>query len=209
MHDIEQYIAEHSSPQDDLLKELARETYLKKLYPQMLSGSLQGQFLKFVSRMIRPRRILEIGTFTGYSALCLAIGLSDDGILHTIELNDEHEEIIRKYFNRSPKAKSLILHIGRAEEIIETISETFDLVFIDADKSEYVSYYELVLPKLKTGGFILADNVLWYEKVLLPDDETDESTKSIKDFNRHVQADERTENMILPLRDGISMIRKK
>ncbi len=209
MQTIDQYIALHSSQPSDLLDDLERETYLKKLYPQMISGKLQGKFLKFISMMIKPKNILELGTFTGYSALCLAEGLTPNGTLHTVEFNDEHQPIIKKYFEKSPKRHQLKLHIGKAEDIIPTLDEKFDLVFIDADKKNYIKYYELVLPRLNPGGFILADNVLWYEKVLLPENQTDEVTNAIKKFNKHVQEDNRTENIILPLRDGLSLIYKK
>ncbi len=208
MQKLYEYIENNSSQASDLLNELERETYLKKLYPQMISGSLQGQFLKLISLMLKPQKILEIGTFTGYSALCLAEGLPENGILHTIEVNDEHKSIIKKYFDQSPKYNQLKLHIGKAVDIINSLTDCFDLVFIDADKKNYIRYYELILPRLNKGGFILVDNVLWYEKVLLPENETDETTSAIKNFNTHVQKDTRTENLILPLRDGLSLIRK-
>lgn len=209
MNTLEEYSARYSSPEDEIRVELARETNIKKLYPQMLSGHLQGNFLEFVSRMVQPKYILEIGTFTGYSALCLAEGLQPDGCLHTIEINDEHESFIRKYFNKSVHREQLKLHIGSAEEIIPKLDIKFDLVFIDADKQDYILYYEKALESLSPGGFILADNVLWYGKVLLPDDEADESAKAIKAFNAYVLEDKRTENVILPVRDGLSLIRKK
>jgi predicted O-methyltransferase YrrM len=209
MDAFEEYSAQYSSPEDRLKAELARETNVKKVNPQMLSGHLQGKFLEFVSRMIQPKYILEIGTFTGYSALCLAEGLRPNGKLHTIEINDEHESLIRKYFNQSAYCDQLTLHIGPAQEIIPVLNMQFDLIFIDAEKKDYIFYYEKALEILSPGGFILADNVLWYGKVLLPDKEADEAGRAIKEFNEHVLNDTRTENVILPVRDGLSIIRKK
>lgn len=206
---IEEYILNHSDKEDPVLAELNRETNLKILRPRMLSGHLQGKVLEMISKMIHPERILELGTYTGYSAICLAKGLKEKGILHTIEMNDELEEIIRKYFLKAGIENKVNLHFGDARKIIPQLKEQFDLVFIDADKREYLEYYHLVFDFVKSGGFILADNVLWSGKVIeleLPDDEY---TKGIFDFNRFIKDDDRVEKVILPLRDGLTLIRKK
>jgi predicted O-methyltransferase YrrM len=206
---IEEYILNHSDDEDPLLTELNRETNLKILRPRMLSGHLQGKILEMISKMIRPERILEIGTYTGYSAICLAKGLMEDGILNTIEINDELEEIITKYIQKSGFQNQINVHFGNALEIIPTLNEKFDLVFIDGDKREYLAYYELVLNYLKPGGFILADNVLWSGKVIELETPDDEYTKGIFDFNDFLKKDKRVEKVILPLRDGLTLIRKK
>lgn len=206
---IEEYILNHSDKEDPILAELNRETNLKILRPRMLSGHLQGKVLEMISKMIHPEKILELGTYTGYSAICLAKGLKDNGTLHTIEINDELEEIIRKYLLKAGIENKVKLHFGNAQKIIPQLNEQFDLVFIDADKREYLEYYHLVFDYVKTGGFILADNVLWSGKVIeleLPDDEY---TKGIFDFNRFIKDDDRVEKVILPLRDGLTLIRKK
>lgn len=205
---IDKYITEHSSPEDDILHELDRETHLKVLRSRMLSGHIQGQILSFISSMIKPRNILEIGTFTGYSALCLLKGLSDEGKLHTIEIDDELEFIANKYFEKSGKANSIIQHIGDARDIIPKLDSNFDLVFIDADKKEYCQYYNLVFPKIPIGGFILADNVLWDGKVIDKNASNEEQTKGILEFNTLIKNDNRVVNVILPVRDGIMMIQK-
>ncbi len=207
--DIFQYIINHTDEEDDILLELSRETYLKTTHPRMLSGHYQGKFLEFISKMIRPERILEIGTFTGYSAIALAKGLSDDGFLYTIEINDERENIIKKYIDKSGFNSKIKLLTGNALKIIPELDDFFDLVFIDADKPNYPDYYEIVFPKLKSGGFIIVDNVLWNGKVLGDLKLNDESTAAIKYFNDYVQNDDRVENMIIPLRDGLMLIRKK
>ncbi len=206
---IEEYILNHSDDEDPVLAELNRETNLKILRPRMLSGHLQGKVLEMLSKMIRPDRILEVGTYTGYSAICLAKGLTKNGILHTIEINDELEEIITKYIQKSGLQKKIKVHFGNALEIIPTLHETFDLVFIDGDKREYLNYYELVLNYVKPGGFILADNVLWSGKVIELETPDDEYTKGIFDFNDFLKQDKRVEKVILPLRDGLTLIRKK
>jgi caffeoyl-CoA O-methyltransferase len=174
----------------------------------MLSGVVQGQFLSIISLMLCPKRILEVGTFTGYSALCLAKGLVPGGVLHTIERNDEWEELIRQGISRAGLKERIVLHIGDAVEVIPQIQETFDLVFIDGDKREYIAYYEAAMDKLRPGGFLLADNVLWDGKVLEEPQPRDAQTKGIAAFNAHVQADPRVENVLLPLRDGLMMVRK-
>jgi caffeoyl-CoA O-methyltransferase len=206
---IEEYILNHSDDEDPVLAELNRETNLKILRPRMLSGHLQGKILEMLSKMIRPEKILEIGTYTGYSAICMAKGLTENGILHTIEINDELEEIITKYIQKSGLQKQINVHFGNALEIIPTLNKTFDLVFIDGDKREYLAYYDLVLNYVKPGGFILADNVLWSGKVIEMETPDDEYTKGIFDFNDFLKNDQRVEKVIMPLRDGLTLIRKK
>lgn len=206
---IEDYILNHSDSEDPVLAELNRETNLKILRPRMLSGHLQGKILEMISKMIQPQKILEIGTYTGYSAICLAKGLKNNGTLHTIELNDELEQFIRKYFNKAGLENQIKLHIGNALEIIPKIDEPFDLVFIDGDKREYLQYYHSVLEYVKPGGFILADNVLWSGKVIEQESPDDEYTRGIIEFNEWVKNDHRVEKVILPLRDGLTLIRKK
>lgn len=206
---LENYILEHTTAEDGLLADLNRETHLKVMYPRMLSGNLQGRFLEMISHMINPKVILEIGTYTGYSAICLAKGLSDDGVIHTIEINPELNSFAKKYFNKSGLKYKIQQHVGSALEIIPQLNEVFDLVFIDADKENYLNYYKLVFDQVKSGGFILADNALWDGKVMKNPDNQDKETKGIDEFNKYIQQDTRVENMLLPLRDGIMMIRKR
>lgn len=206
---IEEYILNHSDKEDSILAELNRETNLKILRPRMLSGHLQGKVLELISKMINPDKILEIGTYTGYSAICLAKGLKENGILHSIEINDELEDFIKKYIGKAGLEKKIKLHIGDAKKIITKINNQFDLVFIDADKREYLEYYHAVFDFVKPGGFILADNVLWNGKVIKLESPDDEYTKGIMDFNEFIKDDERVEKVILPLRDGLTLIRKK
>ncbi|MCW5925026.1 MAG: O-methyltransferase [Saprospiraceae bacterium] len=201
------YCQNHTSPVNDILAELERETHLSTLSPQMLSGAYQGQLLRFFSLMIRPQRVLEIGTFTGYATLCMAEGLADDGLLHTIEINDELSPIIQKYLRKAGLEKRVQLHLGDAAHIIPRLDETFDLVFIDAGKLDYPIHYELALSKTRRGGFLLADNVLWDGKVAAGD-EKDETSRVLRTFNNMVYADERVENILLPLRDGLMVMRK-
>lgn len=205
----EDYIIQHCTEEDPLLAELNRQTYLKMLNPGMLSGHYQGKFLEMISFMIRPRQILEIGTFTAYTAICMARGLSENGKLHTIDVNDEIKEFARDYICRSGMQEKIVMHTGNALEIIPSLSGPFDLVFIDAEKSEYQQYYSLALPKVRSGGIIVADNVLWNDKVYLPEYNHDESTINIKEFNKLIQQDKKVENIILPVRDGLMLIRKK
>jgi predicted O-methyltransferase YrrM len=205
---LDQYILNHISPEEDFLKELDRETHLKVLRSRMLSGHLQGQILSMISSMIRPKCILEIGTFTGYSALCLAKGLAADGQLHTIEIDDELESIARKYFRKAGMAGRIFQHIGDAREIIPSIDRMFDLVFVDADKREYPEYYKLVFDRIPVGGFLLADNILWNGKVVEPESADEEQTRGILEFNDLVQNDSRVKNVILPVRDGIMLLQK-
>jgi predicted O-methyltransferase YrrM len=202
------YCLAHTTFQSELLEQLDRETNLKTLSPQMLSGSLQGTFLKMVSQMIKPKRVLEIGTFTGYATLCLAEGLQADGVVHTIEANDELAWLINKYIGFAGLEKKVVLHLGDAANIIPTLPTGFDLVFLDAGKLDYLKHYEMVLPKVHAGGFILADNVLWDGKVA-SNDQKDETAVYLRQFNQYIQEDERVENLLLPLRDGLMLIRKK
>ncbi len=214
--DIERYITAHSDPEPDLLHELDRQTHLRTIQPRMCSGHLQGALLRTFVQMLRPRLILEIGTFTGYSALCMAGGLEDpDARLHTCEINDELEPLIRQYFNRSAHPEQLVLHIGTLPQALAEIEaqapgQLFDLVFIDADKREYIDYYEAVLPRVRKGGFLLADNVLWDGHVVdTVIKSSDRHTRAVLAFNDHVMADTRVEKFILPIRDGMTVIRKK
>jgi len=205
---IEEYIGAFSQAEHPILKKLSRETNLKVLMPRMLSGQIQGKLLQFLVFMLKPSNILELGTFTGYSAISMAMALPENALLHTIEINDELELFIRKYINISGLEHKIILHIGDAMDIVPKMNQKFDFVFIDADKRLYPQYYDLIFPKLKLGGFILADNVLWGEKVIQPLKQNDDYTKGIIEFNKKVISDNRTENIILPIRDGISIIRK-
>jgi len=200
------YAEAHTTPTSPLLKKLERETWVKRLHAGMVSGGYQGQFLRMLSQMIRPKRVLEIGTFTGYSAICLAEGLTEDGLLHTIEINEELETPIQEYFDAAGLTNKIQLHIGNALELVPTIDEQFDLVFIDADKINYSRYYDLVFDKVKTGGYMLADNVLWYGKVT--ENQHDEETAALHAFNQKVQNDPRVENVLITLRDGLTLIRK-
>ena len=208
MKNIEEYCIAHSSPEDELLQELVRYTHLHVMHPRMLSGHLQGLLLSMVSQMLRPRRILEIGAFTAYSTLCLAQGLRPDGVLHTIERNDELEDICSQFIHRSRYAQQIQLHIGEALDVIPTLADTFDLVFIDGDKREYTDYFHAVIDKVRSGGFIIADNVLWDGKVIETPVANDTQTQGIIKFNDTVQRDSRVENLLLPLRDGLMICRK-
>lgn len=207
--EIENYILSHIDDEDDVLHELDRETHLKVRGSRMLSGHLQGKLLTMLSQMIRPSLILEIGTFTGYSAICLAKGLAEHGKLITIEKDDELQYLANKYFNKAGFGHQIEQRTGRAKEILPTINEQFELVFIDADKREYSEYYRLVFDKVKDGGFIIADNTLWSGKVLEKITHEDTQTKGIEEFNTMIKHDQRIEKMILPFRDGLTIIRKK
>lgn len=206
--ELDKYIRQHTSPEGDLLKELVRTSHLKAMQPRMVSGHIQGKVLEMLSHMIHPKCILEIGTFTGYSSFCLAKGLSENGELHTIERNDEVAEIASTYISKSEQKSQIHLHIGDANTIVPTLPLTFDLVFIDGDKREYLSYYHTIFDKVSNGGFILADNVLWDGKIIEPVKHNDLYTKELLEFNRYVQNDSRVENVLLPLRDGMMIIRK-
>lgn len=205
---LEEYILQHIDPEPQALKKLNRDTHLFHLYSRMCSGHLQGRLLKMFTQMVKPHRILELGTFTGYSALCFAEGMPEDAELHTIEIDDEVEDFIRERFEASPYNSRLHLHIGDAIDIIPEIDGDFDLVFIDANKRNYIDYYELVLPRVSKGGYIFADNTLWDGKVADPETYRDVQTKSLLAFNAHVAKDPRVSRVIIPLRDGLTIIRK-
>jgi len=205
---LDQYIINHISPEEDYLQELDRETNLKVMGARMLSGHLQGQILSMISAMIKPRSILEIGTFTGYSALCLAKGLTEGGKLHTIEIDDELEPMAQKYFIKSGMANRIVQHIGDARQIIPTFDQSFDLIFLDADKRDYCDYYHMVFNLIPVGGFLLADNILWSGKVIDPLAANEEQTRGILAFNDLVQNDVRVQNVILPVRDGLMLVQK-
>lgn len=203
---INNYAEAHTSPDSHILHQLIRDTHLKTLAPRMLSGHLQGRFLSMISHLTRPKRILEIGTFTGYSALCLAEGLAEEGILYALEANDELEHLIQKYIKEAQLESKIQLLIGNALEIIPTLNESWDIVFIDAGKRDYPRYYDLVIDKVRSGGLIIADNILWSGKVVA--EKKDLDTRIIDDFNKMIQDDVRVENVLLPIRDGLMMARK-
>ncbi|HEV7350670.1 O-methyltransferase [Telluribacter sp.] len=207
--EIEAYAEAHTDAESELLRALSRETHAKVLMPRMLSGHLQGRVLAMISRLVKPSRILEIGTYTGYSALCLCEGLTPAGKLITLDKNEELEGLVRKYLARSGYSPQVDYRIGRAADIIPALEETFDLVFIDADKVNYATYYHLVLDKVRPGGLIIADNVLWSGKVVQPTTKKiDKETQALLDFNRMVQQDQRVRNMLLPIRDGLMIVEK-
>lgn len=220
---LSEYIEQHSSPESEVLQQITRSTHLEVINPRMLSGHVQGRVLSMLSQMIQPKRILELGTFTGYSALCLAEGLSENGKLITIEHNDEMEDSIRRNLALSPLGEKIELKIGEAKEILKQLGneianqlkedsekqEKFDLVFIDADKKEYCDYLDLVLPLMQEGGWILADNTLWDGHIVDPAYDKDKQTIGLRDFNDKVMANEHLEKVILPLRDGLTIIRVK
>lgn len=206
--DIDQYCVAHTTPESDLLSKLNRETHAKVLQSRMLSGHLQGRFLAMLSHMIQPKLILEIGTYTGYSALCLAEGLAENGKIITIDINEELEDFVRDFFRQSPINNKIDFRIGNAMDIIPTIADSFDMVFIDADKLNYNNYYDLVFDKVRSGGYIIADNVLWSGKVSNPAAK-DKDTLNIRSFNKKIQDDTRVENILLPIRDGLMVLRKK
>ncbi|MDD2962154.1 MAG: O-methyltransferase [Muribaculaceae bacterium] len=206
--ELENYILNHIDEEGELLSRLNRDTHLFHLRPRMCSGHLQGRLLKMFVRMIKPRRILELGTFTGYSALCLAEGLAEGGEVHTIEIDDELEEFITTHLAASPLKDKIHLHIGDAADIIPTLEVTFDLVFIDANKRNYIDYYNMVFDRVAPGGFILADNTLWDGKVIDPGTRPDAQTIGILEFNELIAHDTRIEKVILPLRDGLTIIHK-
>lgn len=207
--EIESYILSHSDEEGSLLAALNRDANVNLLRPRMLSGHLQGRILKMFCRMLKPKRVLEIGTYTGYATLCMAEALEKDAEIHTLEINDEMEDFIRKYVSQSPDKDKIKLYFGDAMEIIPAMDESFDLVFIDADKRLYSDYYNLIFDKLPAGALILADNTLWDGKVLDPLHPADKQTAGILAFNDKIKADQRVEKVILPLRDGLTMIWKK
>ena len=204
--DIANYVGSHTSAESDLLKKIGRDTHANILKPRMLSGHVQGRFLAMISQFLRPKNILEVGTYTGYSAFCLAEGLAEGGKLTTIDINEELESRVRAYFQQAGLSEKIDYYIGNAMKIIPTLTQEFDLVFIDADKENYSTYYDLIFDKVKVGGVILADNVLWSGKVTNP--KPDKDTRAIVEFNAKVNSDSRVENLLLPLRDGIMMMRK-
>jgi caffeoyl-CoA O-methyltransferase len=207
---LAQYAETHSSAEPELLAELNRDTYAHVLIPRMLSGHLQGRVLSMFSKMVRPKAILEIGTYTGYAALCMAEGLAPNGVLHTIDINEELETRINTFVKQSPYADQIKLHIGNALDIIPTLNESFDLVFIDADKSNYSAYFDLLIDKLPSGAIIIADNVLWSGKILdQAEIAKDGDTRALDEFNKKITQDTRVENVLMPVRDGLMVIRKK
>lgn len=206
---IENYSLAHSQDESDILKKINRETHAKVLQPRMLSGHMQGNFLSMISKMIQPKQILEIGTYTGYSAVCLAQGLQENGKLHTIDVNEELEKVVRNYIKEAKLETNIQYYIGDAIKIIPTINDLFDIVFIDADKKNYSNYYDLVFDKVRSGGYIIADNVLWSGKILDLEKNKDLDTIMIDSFNKKVHNDSRVEHMLLPLRDGLMIVRKK
>ncbi|NQV74971.1 MAG: O-methyltransferase [Bacteroidetes bacterium] len=206
--ELTHYLENSCEPENELLKHINRETHLKVSMPRMLSGHYQGKLLSMISKMINPERILEIGTFTGYATLCLAEGLRENGRIYTIDINLELEDMVRSNFKRSDLDSKIIYQIGDAKEIIPTLNETFDLVFIDADKKNNATYYDMIMDKVRSGGLILVDNVLWSGKVL-DEDVSDQKTSFISRFNKIVSSDQRVEKLILPVRDGLFLIRKK
>lgn len=206
---LDHYVVEHSQQEPKLLQELTRETYQKILQPIMLSGPYQGRVLSMVSKIVRPNAILELGTFTGYATLCLAEGLHSNGVIHTIDINEELHDFQRKYFDKSDFGHQIIQHTGNALDIIPELNKTFDLVFIDADKPNYSNYFHLIIDKLNVGGIILSDNVLWHGKVVEAIDEKDKSAKAVLEYNTLLKNDPRIETVVLPIRDGLTISRKK
>jgi len=205
---LDDYIVSHSEAEPELLQQLTRETYQKVLQPIMLSGPYQGRVLSMISKLIRPKSVLELGTFTGYATLCLAEGLQANGQIHTIDINEELHDFQRKYFNASGYGKQIIQHTGNALDIIPTLNTTFDLVFIDADKPNYSNYFHLVINRLASGGIILSDNVLWHGKVVEALNDKDVATKAVLEYNTLLKNDPRIETVVLPIRDGLTISRK-
>ena len=204
---IEKYIGSHSEDEPELLRQLTRETHLKVVQPRMITGHYQGRILALLSKIIAPKNILEIGTYTGYSALCLAEGLPADGSLHTIEINEELSDLQRKYFDQSPFGKQIMQYVGDALKIIPQMDITFDLVFIDAEKKKYNAYLDAVLPKVRSGSIILSDNVLWSGKVVEPLQKSDKATEALLTYNKRLKDDSQLETVILPVRDGLTLSR--
>lgn len=205
--ELEHYVEQHCSPESDLLQRLNKETYQKVLQPRMLSGHFQGRVLSMLSKLIRPEKVLELGTYTGYASLCLAEGLSPSGELHTIDIKEELVNFQRKYFDASGYGKQIFQHVGPALEIIPTIDGPFDLVFMDADKENYIAYFHLILPKMKPGGIILSDNVLWSGKVVEPLQPNDKSTQILLEYNQLLATHPKLETVLLPIRDGLTVSR--
>lgn len=208
--DLDNYVVAHSEDEPELLQQLTRETYQKILQPRMLSGHYQGRLLSIISKLVNPKNILEIGTYTGYSALCLAEGLQKEGIIHTIDINEELHDFAQSYFDKSVYQNQIIQHTGDALEIIPKLNESFDLVFIDADKPNYSNYFNIIIDKLNSGGIILSDNVLWSGKVLESEfKKEDLSTPALIHYNKLLKTDSRIETVMLPIRDGLTISRKK
>jgi caffeoyl-CoA O-methyltransferase len=207
--EINQYVEQHTQAELEVLAKLNRETHAKVMMPRMLSGHLQGEVIRMLSHMIRPQKVLEIGTYTGYSAICWCAGLLNGGKLVTIDINEELETMVRRYFHEAGLADKIDYRIGNALEIIEAIEGPLDIVFIDADKENYSRYYDLVFDKVRSGGYIIADNVLWSGKVIMQEGKVDKDTKAIDAYNKKVHADERVENVLFPIRDGLMVARKK
>jgi caffeoyl-CoA O-methyltransferase len=206
--ELDDYVVKHSENEPELLQQLSRETFQKILQPRMLSGHYQGRLLSIISKLVNPKNILEIGTYTGYSALCLAEGMQSHGELHTIDINEELVDFQRKYFDKSNFGNQIFQHLGDALEIIPKLDLTFDLVFMDADKENYPNYFHIIIDKLNTGGIILSDNVLWSGKVIEPLKNDDLSTKALLEYNQLLKEDKRIETVILPIRDGLTISRK-
>ena len=204
---LEDYVADHSANEPEILQQLNKETHQKILQPRMLSGHFQGRVLSMLSKIINPKHILELGTYTGYATLCLAEGMQENGTVDTIDINEELEEIQEKYFNLSDYKGQIIQHIGDATEIIPTLNKKFDLVFIDADKENYINYWNLIVPMMNKGGIILSDNVLWSGKVLEEVKKNDKSTPILLEYNKLVNEDPRVETVLLPIRDGLTVSR--
>lgn len=205
--ELEQYIEKHSATEPEILQQLTKETYQKILLPRMLSGHFQGRVLSMLSKILNPKHILELGTYTGYATLCLAEGLKSDGTIDTIDINEELEDIQQKYFGASEFKDQIIQHIGNALDIVPTLNKKFDLVFIDADKENYINYWNLIVPMMNKGGIILSDNVLWSGKVLEEVQKNDKSTPILLEYNKIVNEDPRVETVLLPIRDGLTVSR--
>ena len=204
---LQQYIDEHSMEESDLLTALDRETHQKVLQPRMLSGSYQGRLLALLAKIIEPKKILEVGTYTGYATLCMAEGLATGGSIDTIDYNEELSDIQRRYFDQSSYRSQIIQHLGEAKDVIKTLTGPYDLVFLDADKENYPNYFDLIIDKLETGGVIISDNVLWSGKVL--EKAADEATSALQEYNHKINTDARVETIILPIRDGLTITRKR
>ncbi len=207
--ELSDYCENNTTPESEILSKLNRETHLKVVSPRMLSGHLQGRFLSFISKLQQPKLIVEIGTYTGYSALCLAEGLAKDGKLISIDVNEETSSFAKSFISKTEYANQINLVLADAKEFVTTINEPIDLVFIDADKKNYLIYYHLIIDKIKPGGLIIADNVLWSGKITMPEKEMDRETLALHQFNQFVQQDSRVENILLPIRDGLMIVRKK
>ena len=207
--ELENYAAQHTEDEPLLLQELNKRTHLNILQPRMISGHFQGRFLSLLSKMVQPRTILEIGTYTGYATLCLAEGLHPEGVLHTIDIKEELTDLQREFFDRSGYGSQIVQHLGKAADIIPSLDTTFDLVFIDADKQNYAHYFDLVIEKMNRGGIILSDNVLWSGKVVEEVKPNDKHTQALMAYNRKIKDDPRVETVLLPIRDGITLSRVK